>query len=414
MRPLDVLLGALRSARAHSLRFALTALGIIWGSAVLTYIQANMDGFDRHWQEQTTKVGAHLVILFPGTVPKPGIGERAARPLELEFEDVERIAALQSVAGAAPNLFVGTLLVRADHRTKLVNVTGVSQDTAWIRKFEVATGRFISEDDVGGQARVVFLGAAAAERLFGRRPPLGEIVRIEQVPFRVIGVSEEKGEQNVGVGGGADDEQVMIPYSTAQRWFTQSDTVGSVIFAARSARESWGALARVRALLGLHHGFGPDAETALGAFNIDEVLQLIRTLGLGLRLFFTAAGIITLLVGAVGVMNIMLVVVHERTREIGLTKAVGASNRAVFAAFLAETVLLTSASGAIGLLLGIGAVRLAAAAVVEGSMFTHVPLIVPATLIKLTLTLVGVGIVAGVLPAVRAARTEPAVALRAT
>jgi putative ABC transport system permease protein len=409
----DLFVETLRSLRAHRLRFGLTSMGIVWGVAMLTYLAAFTDGYELHFDRELAKVGQKIVFLFPGVVTKKQVGHRGTRPVELELEDIERIASIDVVSQAAPNLWLGPRVMRAGRRTKLIWAYGASEETGRIRNFEVAAGRGLSRGDVADHATVVFLGDKVARRLFGSSPAVGRTVRIDGVPFRVVGVSKPKGQQLIYVGP-ADDEIALIPVTTAQRRFTRSTSLGQeVIFAPRTRAEGWSALRAARAVLGLHHDFVPRDETAMGSFNIQEVVQIIDTLLLGLRLFLNTASLITLLVGAAGVMNIMFVVVTERTKEIGLRKAIGASNRAVFAQFLSETLVITVGAGLIGALLGWLAVRASGAAIPEGSTMVSTPVLLPESVVLIALTLMGVGIASGILPALRASRTDPAISLRA-
>jgi putative ABC transport system permease protein len=407
----DVAKETRRSLRAHRLRFTLTSLGIVWGIAMLTFLSAVVEGFDSNFAHQIAKVGPRIVFLFPGVVTKRRIGQRGARAVELKVEDVARVAAFRTVERAATNTWLGPRMVRAGRRTKLVWMWGATEDTAAIRNFPVATGRAISQRDVAAEATVLFLGATAAARLFGRTSALGRRVHVDGVPFRVIGVAAPKGDQLVHVGP-ADDEVGMVPVTTAQRWFTRDDVVGDLIYAPRTREESWGTVRDVRALLGLHHHFDHADDAAMSSFNIEEAMQIVTGLMLGLRVFLATASLITLMVGAVGVMNIMLVVVTERTREIGLRKAVGASNGAIFAQFLAETVTVTVAAGLLGALAGWLAVHALAAAVGAGSMMNAPPVLRPGAVALVLATLIGVAIASGILPAVRASRIDPAVSLR--
>ena len=208
-------------------------------------------------------------------------------------------------------------------------------------------GRFFSQSDVERAARVVYLGAVAAERLFGGAPAVGRTLQIESVTFRVIGVNQAKGDQMVGMNGW-DDWAVFMPYTTAQRWLVHSEKLEQVAFAPTTREGSWEAIRSTRELLGLRHDFPPDLDTALSFFNVQEILQIVHQLFLGLRIFLVTAGLVTLLVGAIGVMNVMLVVVGERTNEIGLRKAVGATDRAIFVQFLAEAAAVCGISGVAG------------------------------------------------------------------
>ena len=400
-----------RSIRAHALRFGLTSLGIVWGIGMLTFLAAMMDGFDKNFQGQIHKIGQRVVFLFPGIVTKKHVGQRGARTVELEIEDLDRIAQLHHVEHAAAHLWVGPRMMRAGRRTKLVWTWGGSAHTIEIRNFDVVAGRALTQRDVETRANVLFLGATTARRLFGSAHPIGRTVHIEGIPFRVVGLAAPKGEQIIHMGP-ADDEIAIIPVTTAQQWFTKADTIGNPIFAPRTTDMSWDSVTYARSVLGLHHRFSARDDTAMDYFNIEEAIQIVRNLGIGLRLFLGAASLITLLVGAVGVMNIMLVVVSERTKEIGLRKAVGASNGDVFRQFAAETLTVTVAAGIVGMLLGWLAVIGTAAAIGEGSRTNAPPVLQPEAALLILATLIAVGLGSGVLPALRASRIDPATSLR--
>jgi putative ABC transport system permease protein len=340
------------------------------------------------------------------------VAQRGARSVELEADDVERMQLLHSVESAAPDLDLWSQIVRAGGRTKLFNVNGVNARSQAIRNLEPREGRFISPLDVERRARVAYLGAVAAERLFGSTSPVGRTLQIESIRFRVVGVNRPKGDQMIGVKGW-DDWKVFIPYTAAQRWLLKHDRVSEIAFAPLTREGSWDAIRHVREIVGLHHDFPPDLDTALSFFNVHEILQIIHRLFVGFRIFLVTAGLMTLLVGGIGVMNIMLVVVGERTSEIGLRKAVGATNRTIFAQFLAEAATVCLLSGLAGAALGVGFAQLIAFALPEDAPMSSVPFVDPTTVATLTAALVLVGIVAGIAPAIRAARVPPAEALRA-
>ena len=409
---MDLLVATLRSLRAHALRFSLTSLGILWGAFMLTYLSASMEGTSRHFTEQLETTGPKIVIAWPGNLLKNRVAERGARSVELDNDDVRRLDGIHRIESASQDLHLYSQIVRAGRRTKLLSVTGVSPATAGIRNFEVAEGRFLSPTDVERSARVAFLGDVAARRLFGNEPAVGRTLQIESMRFRVVGIAVPKGDQLIGING-KDDLALLIPYTAAQRWLLRSDQVEQIVFAPVTREESWGAIRNAREVLGLHHHFHPDADTAMSFFNVHEVMQIIHTLFFGLRIFLVSAGVITLLVGAVGVMNIMLVVVGERTSEIGLRKAVGGSNRAIFVQFLAEAAAVCGLSGLLGSALGVGFVQLVAKHMPEDQALSAMPILEPVTVVVIVNALVAVGIVAGVVPAIRAARVAPAEALRA-
>jgi putative ABC transport system permease protein len=408
----DLLLSTVQSLKAHAVRFTLTSLGITWGAFVLTYLTASMQGFDAHFTRELEEAGPKVVIAWPGNVLKNRVGERGARPVEIENEDVEAIEALASIETAAPDVSMWSQIIRAEGRTKLFRVNGVSDVSAAIRKLEPREGRGITRTDVERASRVAYLGAVASERLFGAANAVGRTLQIESLTFRVIGVNVAKGDQMIGVNGW-DDWMVFIPYTTAQRMFLRSDKLAQIVFAPMTREGSWGAVRNVRETLGLRHHFPPDLDTALSFFNVHDILQIVHNLFLAMRVFLITAGAVTLLVGAIGVMNVMLVVVGERTNEIGLRKAVGARDRDIFLQFLAEAAAVCGLSGLLGTALGIAFTRLVSSLLPPDAPLSNVTVFDPLLLSVMTLGLVSVGIVAGVVPAVRAARIPPAEALRA-
>ena len=407
----DMLIGTWQSLRGHALRFTLTSLGIVWGTAMLTLLLSYTDGYEQHFTRQIEKVGPRVVYTFPGVQLKDRVGERGARPVELENEDADHVAALASVERSSPNLWVGLTAHRSGRTTKLLWTYGVTQEMAAIRSIEVAEGRFLEAEDVDEARRVVFLGAEAAKRVFGRQTAVGRRVHIDSLPFRVVGVARRKGDQIVNMGPN-DDELSLVPVTTAQRAFVRDDRAGVLMFAPTRRELSGVAIGHVRQVLGLRHGFRPADERALDFFDIQEAVRIIDALGIGLRVFLSSAGLVTLIVGAVGVMNIMLVVVGERTREVGLRKAIGASDRDIFVQFLAETTVVTVSAGALGALLGWLAVGWLASLLPSDGVMAIRPLLEPSTSLGIAGMLVLVGIASGVLPARRAARIDPAISLR--
>ncbi|MEZ4216910.1 MAG: ABC transporter permease [Myxococcota bacterium] len=412
-RLLDLALDAANSIRAHALRFALTASGVAWGAFLLTFLSATMQGIDRHFASEFRELGPDLVYFGGGRVLRDRVGERGARPVELEREDVERVDALAVVRAATPVVDLGTRLVRANGRTRLLHVEGVGPTAEGVRNLAPRTGRFLAPSDVARRARAAVVGPRVAERLFGRgADALGRWIQIESLRFRVVGVTPAKGEQLMNPGD-PDDLKIWIPFTTAQRWFARDDVVHEVVYTPVAATRSRESVRRVREVTSLHHAFTPDVEPALWVFDTHDALDPIFAGIDALSLFVSAAGAVTLLVGAVGVMNIMLVVAGERRREIGLRKAVGATSRAIFAQFLTEAALVAIAAAAAGTALGVALTALVANLVPDDSPLATAAAATPGTIAGIALTLVGVAVVAGVAPALRAARTPPAEALRA-
>jgi len=409
----DLVVETLRGLRANAFRFGLTASGVFWGTLMLVYLSASSDGYERHFARELEKIGQRIVVLFPGVVSRAHVGQRGSRRLEVKEEDVDRLAALPLVERVAPNTSLGPRLFRANRRTKLVWAYGASEQTGPTRNFAIAQGRGITRADVETNARVVLLGARAATRLFGRAPAVGRTVHVDGVPFTVIGVAAAKGAQLLFIGA-LDDEVALVPVSTAQQWFSHDRVLDQLVFAPRTREASWDALRRVRELVALRHDVQPDDDGALGAFNVQEPVQIVDALLLALRVFLTTASFVTLAVGAVGVTNVMLVMVGERTREFGLRKALGAPNRALFAQVLAETVAVTLAAGGLGAAVGATFVVLSRAAIDAGAVMQARPDLRVGTIVVVVVLLTATGVVAGLVPARRAARIDPAVALRTT
>jgi putative ABC transport system permease protein len=408
---LELVSEVLRSVWAHRLRFVLTSLGVAWGALMLTFLSAQIGGMNAHFRHELEEIGPKLVMMGRGVVPHSRVGERMAHELDLEPHHLERIEALEVVEHASPNLELRRQVLRHGRRIKLLEVVGWDEDGARARNMTVAEGRFLTRGDVADARRVAVLGPEARRRLFGGAPAIGETLELSGMRFRVIGVSAEKGTQVSNIGS-PDDQLVMIPYTTAQRWFQHNDDVDELVLTAATREQSQAAIEAVRGLVGLHEHFDPSTDTSMWGMNYWESLRTLFGMFTALQLFFVVAGVVTLLVGAVGVMNIMLVVVGERTQEIGLRKALGARSRDVFAHFLLEAVIVAGTAGALGTAGGIALLQATKAAFQSGGIrVTGWP--DPMTTVAITGSLVVVAIVAGVTPALRAARTSPAEALRA-
>jgi len=409
----DLLRDVLRNIRAHKLRFALTSLGIFWGATMLTYLSATAIGSERSFQAQLERTGPKVVWAMSGTVTKDRVGERDARPLELERDDVGRLDAFSHIERSSPELWMWNKMVRSGPRTRLLNVVGVDSDGLAIRNFEIAEGRPIEPLDVERSRRVAFLGAEAKQRLFAMQPAVGRTVRIEGIPFRVVGVAVRKGDQLIHMGG-KDDEIVLIPDSAAIRELMQHEKVARFIFEPTTRDETASAIRSTRELTALHHHFDPDDEVAMAFVDVKTIYDILDVLFKALRVFLVGVGLVTMCVGAIGVMNIMLVVVGERTQEIGVRKALGATDRAIFALFLGESVAVAGVSGLAGAALGAGFIQLTRTLIDAENSRLAQPVFDLGMTAFIVATLFAVGLLAGVLPALRAARVEPSESLRAT
>jgi putative ABC transport system permease protein len=407
----DLLFETWRSVRAHAFRFLLTSLGIAWGAFMLTFLSANMAGTDAHITRELEELGEKTVFMGGGVILKNRIGERSSRAVELEEDDLSRIDSVAAVERVTPNMQLWSQIVRASGRTKVLHVLGVNERANQIRNMHVERGRLISALDVDRSARVAFLGPRAAKRLFGPKDPIGQTLQIESIRFRVIGIARAKGDQLINTGN-EDDLIVFVPYTAMQRWLTKTDRIDEFIFSPTIREEGADTIVRVRQVLAPHHDFAHDSDTALWFSDMWETLRVLFAMLMAMRIFLYGAGLVTLLVGAVGVMNIMFVVVGERTHEIGLRKALGARSRDVFWQFLTEAVTVSTAASLIGGACGLFAVKAVMAVQrARGEMAGEV-VIDPLTIAVLLFALTATAVVAGVLPAQSAARIPPSEALR--
>lgn len=412
----NLLRESLRNLRAQWRQYLLTSLGITWGIATLLLLTAFVDGYYVYYRAQVDRIGPRLVYVFPGTQLDERIGARRSRDVEFDAEDVRTLASLPLVEEAAAELAAGLRVFGVRGRSKLLWTFGVSPEIASVRGFRVERGRFLSRLDEERGALVVVLGRRAAERLFGHDDAVGRTVHIEGVPFEVVGVLREPGETIFQVLYASDDELALVPVTTAQRWITRSHAAGSIVFAPVSREKSHEAVERTRALLKLRLGIRESTSakwsTALSFNNSQDRLEAIERVTEGLRIFLAAAGLVPVAVGGLGVMNIMLLVVRRRRREIGLRKAVGASDAAIFVQFLLETLAVTLSAGTLGALGGISLIVLAAYASAQGVLHFAAPMLDPWDVAAQALVVTAVGLVSGLAPSLRAMRVPPAVSLR--
>jgi putative ABC transport system permease protein len=383
---------ALDALRANRLRSSLTMLGVIIGVAAVVVLVAIGTGTKNKIESQVEGLGSNLLIVVPGQVD---IGS-APSVSRLNLDDVDAVAKIVGDRNRVAATIASGETVRAGSKSQFATINGVTESTPLVFVRSLARGTYLTRSDVDTSRRVAVLGAGVAQSLFAGRDAVGQQVTIAGVRFRVIGVFADLG-QSLGIDR---DNEVHIPITTAHRLFGTDRVDGLAIKAPN--RSQIGQLSdRILAELAKRH---PD--TQFSAVTQEQILGVLGDiLGVLTGVLAAIAGI-SLLVGGVGVSNIMLVSVRERTREIGLRKAVGARPRDISLQFLLEAVLLTTLGGVVGMGIGIGA------ALTIGALSP-----VPAAITWWSLALAfgvsaGVGIIFGVVPAQRAGRLDPVVALR--
>jgi len=406
---------ALRALTANKMRSILTMLGIIIGVAAVIALMSVGQGVQAMVTEQLQSAGSNLLIVVPGSLKDAQPGDprtrRPSNPLTngdwMAIRDplqVPHLVAVVPEAGGRGNVNYGKT-------TLALSITGSNEEYPDVRNYYPVDGRFLSEEDVLGEARVAVLGSNVAEKLFPPDVyPVGQSIRINNIPFRVIGIMEKKG----GSSFGSFDNMVFVPFTTAQqRLFPhlrspRGEPTLSLILAKVDSEDNINqAAASIEDLLRARHNITYLDEDDFSVINQADILDIFGSITSVLTTFLGGIAAISLLVGGIGIMNIMLVSVTERTREIGLRKAVGAKRRDILLQFLVEAMVLSLIGGLIGMILGfVGAQALASFSKDLQAVISWSSIILATSFSAL------VGLFFGIYPALRAAQLHPIDALR--
>ncbi len=395
--------------RRQRLRTALTVLGITWGTTAVITLLAFGTGFQRQMVVNARGMGDGIVLVRGNrtTLPFRGFPER--RRIRLVEEDAQLLAReVPEIDLITPEYGTwGRRISRNDKRTEIY-MTGVHPEYGELRNvFAAAGGRFLNEQDVVDQRRVLVLGDEVKELLFGDEEAVGGEVFLGRTPFTVVGVMAPKS-QNSSYNA-RDKDRVFIPITT-YRAMEGSRNVGWLLYRPVEPELSGAANLGIREVLGRKYAFDPADEDALSIWDTNEMMKMFKYIFIGFNLFLGIVGAFTLVVGGVGVANIMFVVVQERTREIGIRRSVGARRRDVLAQVLLEAILIVTAGAAIGFAISVAITQVIALLPIEE--YVGVPTIsTPVTLLTAGLLTV-VALAAGFMPARKAAALDPADALR--
>jgi putative ABC transport system permease protein len=408
MNTLAAFRSALRALAANTLRSILTMLGIIIGvAAVITMIAVGQGATDRV-QEQMKGLGSNIMLVLPGSITQGGARLGAQTGQGLTEEDALAIAIdVPEVQVAAPAMRAGVQVVSGNANWS-TSAMGTTNDYLEAREWPLESGRLFEAAEVAGSAKVVIIGQTTARELFGDADPLDQVIRVRKVPVTIVGVLARKGQNSMGQD---QDDIILLPISTFRNrvqggWGGKSKRVGSISVKVREGQSMKAAEDNIKDLLRQRFKVQPNADAPFSIRNLTEILQAQEASSRVMTLLLSAVAGISLIIGGIGIMNIMLVSVTERTREIGLRMAVGARGRDILTQFLIEAVTLSLIGGAIGVVLG-------AAATWAVGYFAGWQVAMTPQSVLLAAGFSGfVGVLFGFYPARRASRLLPIQALR--
>ena len=426
----EAVVQTLQNLRANKLRSFLTMFGILWGMVSVVVLSATGEGFRRGNDKVLLELGKNIGIVWGGRTSMQAGGERAGRQIFLTIGDARAIAEESSmVAVVSPELMRNAVKVKSAYNSASSQVSGVEPPYQNIRTIELEYGRLFTWHDEEQVSRVAIVGFDMAEQLFGKRKILGETIALNGTPYTIIGKIRKKNQDSNY--SGPDNNKIFVPYAAmAQdlpRLDAEAGTLSNIIVAPRPwvvdqlpqvldnragriEDIDWPLEQNVRAVLARRHNFDPKDQQAVSMWDTSlQTLMFGRMIG-HMKLFFTVVGIVTLALGGIGVMNIMLIAVRERTREIGVRKALGATTSVIQRQFFLEGLLLTLFSGGSGMLLALGLCQLVNLAPMP-ERFSGMILSWQAGSFAL-LTLAVIGVVTSTYPARRAAELPPVEALR--
>ncbi len=397
---------AVRALRINKMRSFLTMLGIIIGIAAVIAMVAIGSGASKVISEQISSIGSNMLLVLPGSLTSGGIRLGSGSTPSLTYDDARAIQAeCPAVALAAPSVRGGAQIVYGNMNWSTA-VLGITPEYLQVREWAVVEGRNLVQSDVDSAMKNCLLGQTVAENLFGSEDPLGKVVRIKKVPFKVVGILDRKGQSPQGAD---QDDIVYVPLTAAQRKLLGSqfpNSVGSIMVQAKSEEDLDRAETQINELLTQRHRIGPGRDADFTVRNLTEILSVREESSKAMSLLLGAVASISLIVGGIGIMNIMLVSVTERTREIGIRMAIGAKQRDILMQFLTEAVLLTFIGGILGMLFGVAGAKLVSA------LFDW-PTLISFQAIAMAIGFSGaVGIFFGYYPAKKAASLNPIDALR--
>ncbi len=399
---------AFRALEVNKIRSSLTMLGIVIGVAAVIATVAVGSGATQRVQQQIASIGSNLVIIIPGSLTTSGLHMGTGNAVTLSETDAkELIAQCPDVAVTAPVVRGAAQIVYGDNNWA-TSIVGTTPAYLTIRDLSVANGAAFSDHDVDSANKVALLGQTVVDNLFGAADPIGQTIRIKKVPFTVVGVLDRKGQSPTGQD---QDDTILMPIATAKRKVigtpsANADAVGAIMMQATSGDRIQAAQDESRALLRQRHHLQAAEDDDFSIRNMQEIFAAQEASSRVMSLMLAAVASVSLIVGGIGIMNIMLVSVRERTREIGLRQAVGAKTRDILTQFLVEATTLALAGGVVGILVG------TSASFIISRLAQWQTVIGPGAVVLAVFFSALVGITFGYYPARKAAYLDPIEALR--
>ncbi len=395
---------AIRALFRNKMRAFLTMLGIIIGVASVIAMLAIGEGSKRSITEEMSSMGTNLVMIMPNFQRRGGVSLGASSSMALKYSDVTTIRnEAASISAVSPAVNANGQVIYGNQNTQ-TTIYGVSEEFLGIRKLEIESGRIFNETEVRSMAKVCILGQTVVENLFGiDADPVGLSIRVKNLPFEIIGVLKDKGESGMGQD---QDDMILAPYTTVQRRLAAIDYINGIYCSAMSEEKSAAAIEEVEEILRRTHKLKETDENDFRVMSQSELLETVSSVTNIMKLLLGAIAGISLLVGGIGIMNIMLVSVTERTREIGLRMSIGGRGKDILWQFLVESMMLSIAGGIFGIISGYLIAKLA------GTLLDMPPVVATSSVLLAFAVCFVIGVFFGWYPARKAASLNPIDALR--
>jgi putative ABC transport system permease protein len=403
MSPRTLLRMALKSITRNMMRTMLTMLGIVIGVGAVIVMVAIGNGAQSQIERQIKNLGTNMIVITAGSTQQGGVSQGAQSFNRLKVEDADKIKSQSAMLAAVSPVIVTRTQIVGSAGNWRTEVDGVSTDYTTIRNWDVTSGAFFNDEDVRSKRAVVVLGATVAKNLFGEGDPVGQQVRLGKSPFEVSGVLAAKGQN---ANGADQDDIVLVPYTTAQARLSGFSFLGQILASTSSADELAPAQDEIRSIMRDAHGIGPGGTDDFTVRDQTAIAAAATSTSSVMTSLLAAIASVSLIVGGIGIMNIMLVSVTERTREIGIRMAIGARGGDVLTQFLVESIVMCLLGGVIGLAVGAGGAALV-------GRFAGWTVATPLSAVFLAVGFsAAVGIFFGYYPARKAAALDPIQALR--